>query len=320
MKCKICSNEENNQPLLLKEMMFGLRDTFDYFRCAGCGCIQIACIPESMEKYYPANYYSYTVAEVPVKRSLIRSIHFDYHCFGKQKFAGSLLALKFKPSGFYTWLKELNLYDRNERVLDIGSGNGQLLKRMYRLGFNDLTGIDPFLEKDLSYNKHLRLLRKDIFEMEGQFDVIMMHHSLEHMDRQREVIEKAASLLSSRGRMLIRIPIVSEPLMEKYGKNVVSLDPPRHYFIHSLQSISRLVEQANLNIYKTVFDAELFSILGSEQYSKGISNVNDSRSYIENPAGSSFTGGDLKRFEQEIKRLNERGESDSVALYVERNG
>src|SRR5690606_163897 len=99
----------------------------------------------------------------------------------------------------------------------------------------------------------------------------------EHMDRQREVIEKAASLLSSGGRMLIRIPIVSGPLMEKYGENVVSLDPPRHYFIHSLQSISRLVEQANLNIYKTVFDAELFSILGSEQYSKGISNVNDSR-------------------------------------------
>lgn len=316
MTCGICSNTENNKPLTLKEMMYGLRDEFAYFECGKCGCIQIENVPADLGKYYPNDYYSYTVAEVPLSKSRIRSIHFDYYAFKKHKLLGGLLALKFKASGFYTWLKELQMENRNEAVLDIGCGNGQLLKRMYRLGFNNLTGIDPFLDKDYVYNPQLRLLKKNIFETDSRYDVIMMHHSLEHMDRQEEVLLKAASLLKEGGRMLIRIPIVSKPLMEKYGVNVVSLDPPRHLFVHSMKSITGLIEKSNLATYKTVYDAAAFSILGSEQYMHGISNVNDDRSYIQNPGGSFFTKADLTKFEREIAALNERGESDSVALYL----
>ncbi len=316
MKCSICFNTSNNKKIVLKEMMYGLKDEFDYFECGSCGCIQIAKVPSNLGNYYPKDYYSYTVAEVPLKKSWIRSVHFDYYAFHRRRLLGSLLALKFKPSGFYTWLKNLNLHNRNESVLDIGCGNGHLLKRMYRLGFNHLTGIDPFLDKDLVYNDSLKLFKRDIFQTDTTYDVIMMHHSLEHMDRQAEVIQKAADLLKRGGRMLIRIPVVSKPLMGKYGGNVVSLDAPRHLFIHSLKSITGLIEKNQLTLYNMVFDAEAFSIMGSEQYSRGISNVNDERSHFQNPAGSIFKPSDIERFEYEIKALNQKGESDNVALYI----
>lgn len=318
MKCSICFNTSNNKKIILKEMMYGLKDEFEYFECSACGCIQIAEVPANLGKYYPNDYYSYTVAEVPLKKSWIRSVHFDYYTLNKNKLLGSLLALKFKPSGFYTWLKGLHLHNRKESILDIGCGNGQLLKRMYRLGFDNLTGIDPFLAKDIVYNNSLKLFKRDIFQTDTRYDVIMMHHSLEHMDRQGEVIQKAASLLKEGGRMLIRIPIVSKTLMDKYSTNVVSLDAPRHLFIHSLKSITRIIEKSNLTIYQTVFDAEAFSIMGSEQYSRGISNVNDERSYFQNPAGSIFKPSDIEGFENEIKALNQKGESDSVALYIKK--
>jgi hypothetical protein len=60
MKCAICGNETNNKPFILKEMMFGFRDEFEYFQCSACFCLQIKNIPGSLEKYYPKNYYSFS--------------------------------------------------------------------------------------------------------------------------------------------------------------------------------------------------------------------------------------------------------------------
>lgn len=57
--CKICSNK-NNSVFVIKEMMFGSQQTFDYFQCSSCGTIQIAEIPKDMKIYYPDNYYSFS--------------------------------------------------------------------------------------------------------------------------------------------------------------------------------------------------------------------------------------------------------------------
>lgn len=319
MKCQICDNEFNNTKIVLKEMMFGMKDEFDYFRCGNCGCIQIENIPENIGKYYPETYYSYNTKEVPLKRSKIRSIHFDYYAFQKHKILGGAIALKFRASLFYEWLKNLKLSDRNQSVLDVGCGDGRLLKRMYRLGFNDLTGIDPFLQSDKVYNKNIRLYKKNIFEMDRKFDVIMMHHSLEHMTDQEKVLQKAATLLHDNGRMLIRIPIVSKPLMEKYGANVATLDAPRHFFIHSQKSIADLIAKASMTVYKTVFDSDAFSILASEQYSKGVSIMNDDRSYIQNKNSDIFTKEELRQFEEDINLYNQRQQSDYIALYIKKD-
>jgi hypothetical protein len=56
MICKICTNPHNNKTFQIREMMFGSREEFLYFECSKCGCLQIAEIPENIEKYYPPNY------------------------------------------------------------------------------------------------------------------------------------------------------------------------------------------------------------------------------------------------------------------------
>ncbi len=40
-------------------MMFGIGETFCYFQCAECKCLQIVEIPSNMARYYPENYYSF---------------------------------------------------------------------------------------------------------------------------------------------------------------------------------------------------------------------------------------------------------------------
>src|SRR5206468_2718584 len=58
-RCRLCGNDAGNRAFVAREMMFGLREAFDYFECAACGCLQIAQVPRDLSKYYPPQYYSF---------------------------------------------------------------------------------------------------------------------------------------------------------------------------------------------------------------------------------------------------------------------
>jgi SAM-dependent methyltransferase len=315
MKCRICQNENGNISFELREMMYGFRDQFEYFQCAACGCIQIVSLPADMSKYYPGDYYSYT-AEKPVKRSgLFQRLQCRSIIRGNRSLFGKLITYKYKPPEFYEILKNLKLFHLSSPVLDIGSGNGELLKKFYSVGYKDLTGIDPYIEKNMVYNSCLRIEKKELFDVDREFDAIMLNHSLEHMDQQAEVIKKLYSILSKDGRLLIRIPIYSKPLMEEYGTNVVSLDAPRHFYIHSFKSISLLLENAGFITEKVTYDAHEFSFWGSEQYKNNISLQNDPESYL---VKKTFSDEQMASWRTRIRELNKRGESDNVAIYVKK--
>jgi hypothetical protein len=59
VSCRICANTKGNKRHLAREMMFGLRDEFEYVECANCGCLQIKEIPHNLSDYYPEAYYSF---------------------------------------------------------------------------------------------------------------------------------------------------------------------------------------------------------------------------------------------------------------------
>ena len=143
----------------------------------------------------------------------------------------------------------------------------------------------------------------------------MMHHSMEHMDQQEEVLKKIHNHLSPNGRVLIRIPVVSKPLMERYGKHVVSLDPPRHFYIHTRKSFSYLAEKTGFITESIFYDAHEFSFWASEQYKNGISLHNNTESYF---VKKTFSDEQMFQWKKEVQELNERGESDNVAIYLKK--
>jgi hypothetical protein len=61
LRCRICGNSEGNTTIVVREMMFGSRDPFDYLVCAVCGCIQIAEVPKNLSDYYPSDARSYKI-------------------------------------------------------------------------------------------------------------------------------------------------------------------------------------------------------------------------------------------------------------------
>lgn len=317
MKCSICYNEKGNTAYTVREMMFGLKEPFTYFECATCGCLQISQLPEDMDKYYPKSYCSFSAIDKSIKKiSWFKKLQFNYLSGYRKSILGAIASFNYK-SALYDWCKLLNFKNKNSSILDVGSGSGELLKKFYQLGFSNLTGIDPFIEKDIFYNEHVRVLKKDVFEVDETYDVIMLHHSLEHMPNQADVLKRLYELLNPNGKLLIRIPIMSEPLFEKYGTHMVNLDAPRHFFVHSVKSIKTLLAETGFTVYETIFDGVLFDIIASEQYKKDIS-IYDERSYFVNRGKSIFTKGQIRQFKKEIKDLNAKQQGSSIALFIEK--
>ncbi|MEK7718127.1 MAG: class I SAM-dependent methyltransferase, partial [Bacteroidota bacterium] len=224
--CKICGNVHNNHIHLAKERLLNLKDEFQYLECANCGCLQIIETPKDLSRFYPTEYYSFQkpkfgLALNPVvyflKRSLLR------HYLHKFDPAGALLSL-FLPHPFH-WMKP-DLLNFNSSILDVGCGSGRIILSMQRSGFKNLTGIDPFLEKDLQNTANLKILKKDLFEMTGQFDLIMLHHAFEHMDHPEQVFGKIRELLKPNGKLLIRIPVANSHAWRKYRTHWFALDAP----------------------------------------------------------------------------------------------
>ncbi len=317
MKCTICGNAENNKAYVLKEMMFGFRDEFKYFKCADCTCFQIENIPLNMQKYYPDNYYSLNQkAEKPLRLNYFKQLQFDHLSGYKKSVLGSIASFKYNPT-IASWFTNMNLKDKNDKILDIGCGNGKLIKYLFQVGFQNLTGVDPYVEQDIIYNKQLKILKKSIYEIEEHFDIIMMHHSLEHMDNQFEVVSHLYQILNDNGKLLIRIPIMSLPLFDKYGVNMVFLDPPRHFFIHSIKSITKLLTQLGFVIKKTIYDAQVFDVVTSAEWMRDIS-MKDARSYSVNKKNSTFSKKEIMEFKRFINELNSHQQSSSIAIYAEK--
>jgi SAM-dependent methyltransferase len=162
-------------------MHYGTRDVFEYFECASCGCLQLKEIPINLGTYYPEDYYSFRVKKIPGPnpfRTFLRRQRSKYCLFGKNK----IWPFRMKKYGSFNWLKKTKVkFDSS--ILDVGCGSGKLLNRMRRDGFQNLTGVDPFIHEDLIYPNGVCIFKKDIFQIEGQFDLIISNDSFEQETR-----------------------------------------------------------------------------------------------------------------------------------------
>jgi SAM-dependent methyltransferase len=310
LKCKICETESENEVIIAQEKQLGLGDKFEYFICSKCFCLQIKDIPSNIDRYYPANYYSYQEAKFPskltrfnffLKRSLI-----NYY-MGYSDMTGFLLSYFFDHP--FPWIrkKEINF---NSKILDVGTGSGRKILSLQRSGFTNLTGIDPFIATDVHYENGVKVLKREISEIDDKYDFIMLHHSFEHMQNQQQVIRHISRLLQSDGVALIRIPVSNCFALHKYRENWVGLDAPRHFFLHTQQSLKILLEETDLKIDEIIFDSGAYQFTGSEKYSKNLP--------LSTP-DSIFSKKELRKFLNEARKLNTNNQGDQACFYLKKN-
>jgi SAM-dependent methyltransferase len=292
-------------------MMFGLRESFPYFQCARCECLQIRDIPEDLAKYYPANYYS---MEAPLPgpkgfptdamRRLGARFRLQVWNFGRTKRREIFDWFRLSGAGF------------DARILDVGCGRGALLHELLLDGFRNLRGADPFIAKDLEYPNGITIKKSPIWDLEGTFDLIMMHHSFEHMPEPKRVLEAAARLLAPGGNLLIRIPVLGFAWRE-YGPDWFQLDAPRHFYLHSRKSLAFLAEKAGYRIDAVVYDSKAAQFWCSEQYRRDIP-LRDPRSYDEKRNKSGITAKQMRANRRQARVLNAKQDGDAACFFLRR--
>lgn len=146
----------------------------------------------------------------------------------------------------------------------------------------------------------------------------MFNHPLEHMPDQQAALRDAALLIGPQGVVVARIPTVSSYAWRHYQSDWVQLDAPRHFFLHSRESIAEAAAKAGLKVFDVMYDSGEFQFWGSEQCRQGIPLVSD-RSYARHRDQAPFTAADINRFRARARELNASGDGDQAAFFMRKN-
>ena len=315
--CRVCGAEDNHPTYDVREMMFGTRELFSYFLCAHCGCLQITEIPSNLSIYYPENYYSLNHGNTTPRHSnrsrarrFLEKIRAGTALFGKgykfDKLAAQLVDIPPEIHPVGPFIKACGIQSWDTSFLDIGCGSRSWwLTNLKALGFTNLVGVDPNIEHDIDEDG-VQIHRAQIHEIDGQFDFISLHHSLEHIPDQINTLRAVKSRLKPGGHCLIRIPLVSSLAWEMYGTDWVELDAPRHLYLHSLMSIELLARNVGFELVKTTWDSTEFEFAGSEQYRRNIP-LTAENSFWKDPSQSDFTYREMASYSELAKKVNREG-------------
>jgi 2-polyprenyl-3-methyl-5-hydroxy-6-metoxy-1,4-benzoquinol methylase len=313
--CRICGNGDGNVLHLVREMMFGLRDEFRYIECGSCGCLQIEEHPQDLARYYPSEYYSFDRVKTGLLRDYFQSVRVR-HGVGRRTPLGWVLTRFLGESVVVPWVKVLKI-KASDSILDVGSGQGRHLLELRAAGFRNVIGVDAYIDSPITYANGVRILKKGLEGVTEQYDLVMLHHSFEHMADPAAELRHIERVVKPGGYALIRTPIVPCYAWKTYGVHWVQLDAPRHLFVHSLRSINVLLAKTSLRLMKVEYDSTALQFVGSEQYRENIP-LWGAESYYVRPDASRFKTEDMRRFRALAGELNARGDGDSVCLYLQK--
>jgi SAM-dependent methyltransferase len=313
--CRICGNPSDNRGFTAREMMFGLGDTFLYVECSRCGCLQLADRPADFARYYPDGYYSFRPREENALVRTLKRIRLQ-HVFGRRSPLGALLTHWYGlPQDVEAVLRAKPHFD--DAILDIGCGDGSLLRDLRAAGFTKLTGIDPYLPGEATGPTGIELRRAEIASTDGSFDLVLMNHAFEHVADPEATLRHVHRVLASGGCALIRIPLADSFAWRHYGTDWVQLDAPRHLFLHTRRSMEALAERTGFRVRCIRHDSTAFQFWGSEQYRRGQSLWGAGGSG-EKPNPRCFSRSQLREFAARADELNRAKQGDQACFSLEK--
>jgi SAM-dependent methyltransferase len=220
-RCELC--KAPNAELLWSARDHLTGDAFNVFYCKQCDGAFTGGLPENLDKYYPPTYRNYG--------SWSRRIfEFMYRMQTKR------WSKTFGPPG---------------SVLEIGCGHGWMLNALRGYGWQ-VCGLErseasaSFAANELKLPVHVGDL--NALEAKPAFDLIVMHHVLEHLPNPAEILRQCAARLKENGTVVVAVPNRASWQFRASGPKWFHLDVPRHLSHFTPECLQRLCEPAGLHV------------------------------------------------------------------------
>lgn len=199
--------------------------------CTNCGLVYLNPRPSAREigQYYPEDYMSFHRAVEDEAFPLMRWMR-------QRKFAHRRKLL------------EQVCGKIRGSVLDVGCGTGLFLNEMQQNGWQ-AQGVEPTRSAAEYARERFGLavaagFIEDLPAPAGSFDVITFWDVLEHTYSPSTSLAAAHRLLADNGWVAINVPNWRSPDRPLFGPHWIGYDPPRHLYVFTRQTLTRLLENA----------------------------------------------------------------------------
>ena len=143
-------------------------------------------------------------------------------------------------------LRTLPPKNTGHRLLDLGCGDGSYARMAQAAGWK-VTG----LENDPAACRAARSLGVSVVEAafppaplpDGSFDVVRLHHVIEHLHDPRAALREIFRLLAPGGLAMVTTPNLGAYGLEIFGRDWRGLEPPRHLVLFTPAILNKLLRE-----------------------------------------------------------------------------
>ena len=166
--------------------------------CFNCGTLRSNPVPsnEVINKFYSDNLY----------QKIYSSLDIEAHFHERIK-----VRKDFKNSIFLKCTEPFLTKGKSSKIIEIGCGGGWNLDVFKRAGYTNLVGYEPgAITRNLGIRELGLDLREgfidDVCESGEKYDLIMLHHVIEHLIAPINVLKKLKNLLTDEGVLYLALP------------------------------------------------------------------------------------------------------------------
>jgi len=258
--CNLCGSSDHGFLFTAHDRLHGCEGTFTYVKCNECGLVYMRpqITPGDMGRFYPADYGPH--------RKALRRRRSKKRVFKNKAYRRPFLA------------SICSEFTRESRLLDVGCGSGVFLNDVRALTDCQVHGIDlsERAAKTAEENYELEISTGTIMEStfpDTYFDLITAWEYLEHVHNPSEVLLKMSQLLKDEGSCIISTPNFKSLNCKLFKDKWYHLDCPRHLYVYSPDTVSKLLDKAGLAVTGIAFDKTAGGFLRSLQYCFGDDNI-----------------------------------------------